>query len=248
MPLPGQKQRGRRQQYCSATCRSAARRARARSESDVANRLTTLGNGATIDDMLIELDAEAQAAVRPALTALRSLTGALASRLGTEAVAASRELAAGADLAMRIGVNRARSAGRTWVEIGDALHCSRQSAFQRFGQKGTDMTSIDAGAGERARVILTALASGDFLTVQEGFDNQLAAALDESKLAGVWANVTGMVGCFERLGEPFVRPVGDHTVIDVPMCFEAGDMVGRLAFDQAGRTAGLFIVRPEALG
>ncbi len=71
---------------------------------------------------------------------------------------------------------------------------------------------------------------------------------DGAKLAGVWANVVGMVGCFDRLGEPFVRPVGDHTVIDVPMSFQAGDMVGRLAFDHAGQTAGLFIVRPEALG
>lgn len=200
--------------------------------------------------MLIELDAEAQAVVRPALTALCSLAGALASGCGAEAeaVAASRELAAGADLAMRIGVNRARSAGRTWAEIGVALHCSRQSAFQRFGQKGTDMTSIDDGADVRATAIFTALTVGDFDTVQGGFDDQLAASLDERKLASVWANVTGVVGRFQRLGEPFARPVGDHTVIDIPMTFEAGDMVGRLAFDQAGKTAGLFIARPEALG
>lgn len=202
------------------------------------------------ESMLHDLDTQAKAAVEPALDALRQLVDAL--RAGPDAavaaLAASRTLTAGADSAMRATVARARSAGRTWAEIGAVLQTSRQAAFQRFGRTETTMTPTDDGSGARALSILHALAGGDFDTVRRDFDPKLTAALDHQQLAGVWANVTGLVGRLERLGEPFTRPIGDHTVVDVPMSFEAGEMVGRLAFDPQGQTAGLFVLRPEALG
>ena len=61
------------------------------------------------------------------------------------------------------------------------------------------------------------------------------------------ATVTGLVGAFEGFGEgePFVRRIGDHTVVDVPLRYEAGDMKARVAFDADEKVAGLFILAPE---
>ncbi|MFC7266403.1 hypothetical protein [Streptomyces lutosisoli] len=44
--------------------------------------------------------------------------------------------------------------------------------------------------------------------------------------ATVWP-VTGLVGAFGDFGEtePFVRRIGDHTAVDIPLRDEAGDMM-----------------------
>jgi hypothetical protein len=42
-------------------------------------------------------------------------------------------MSATAAAALRLSVERAREAGRTWQELGDVLGVSRQAAFQRFG-------------------------------------------------------------------------------------------------------------------
>lgn len=74
----------------------------------------------------------------------------------------------------------------------------------------------------------------------------LAAFTDEVRLNGL-ATVTGLVGAFEGFGEgePFVRRIGDHTVVDIPLRYEAGEMKARVAFDAEEKVAGIFILAPE---
>jgi hypothetical protein len=55
-----------------------------------------------------------------------------------------------------------------------------------------------------------------------------------------------MVGGYQGMREPLVRQLGDHTVADVPLRFEAADMKGRVAFDTQGRVAGLFVLSADA--
>jgi hypothetical protein len=50
-----------------------------------------------------------------------------------DAVRSASELSALAAAALRLAVDLARAAGRTWQELGDVLGVSRQAAFQRFG-------------------------------------------------------------------------------------------------------------------
>ncbi len=52
---------------------------------------------------------------------------------GLDAVTVASTMAATAAAALRLSVERAREAGRTWQELGDVLGVSRQAAFQRFG-------------------------------------------------------------------------------------------------------------------
>lgn len=200
--------------------------------------------------MMMTMDERARAIITPIVRSTMELARAMVAgpSESVRAVGASRELAVAADGAIRAGVADARAAGRTWSEIGGALHSSRQSAYQRFGRvEPAGAADAMARAGDRAVAVFIALAAGDFDTVRARFDVTLTAELGAGKLASVWAGVTGSVGRFERLGAPLARTVGDHTVVDVPMVFEAGEMVGRLAFDAADTIAGLFLLNSEAL-
>ncbi len=156
---------------------------------------------------------------------------------------------------LELCVQQARDAGHTWQEIGDLLGVTRQAAFQRFGKpidprtgKPMDKTVQMTDAAERAAEIVAEVLEGRMDEARKSFNAQvLAAFTDEVRGSGL-ATVAGMVGAFQGFGdtEPFVRRIGDHTVVDVPLRYEAGEMKARVAFDADEKVAGLFILPPEA--
>lgn len=220
--LAAQQGRGRQRRYCGSTCRSAARRHR---DNVVKDDLTDFVRKATLDNVA-------------------------GSRL--DAVTAAQLRAQRAEEALRGAVEDARSAGHTWQEIGDVLGTSRQAAFQRFGRPldprtGVPMAAaIMPGAGEKALALLAEMVNGDWTAASRDFAPVMAEKLDPSGLAESWARVAGMVGGYERTGDPLIRQLGDYTVVDVPLSFEAGELVGRISFDNESRVSGLFFLRPEA--
>ncbi|MFI6565161.1 DUF3887 domain-containing protein [Streptomyces sp. NPDC050534] len=159
-----------------------------------------------------------------------------------------------AEQVLRLCVQQGRDAGHTWQEIGDLLGVTRQAAFQRFGRpidprtgEPMDKTVRMADAAPRALTIVKAVLDGRMDEARQSFDAQvLEAFTDEARLNGL-ATVTGLVGAFEGFGEdePFVRRIGDHTVVDIPLRYEAGDMKARVAFDTDEKVAGIFILAPE---
>lgn len=199
--------------------------------------------------VLAELDDDARPVVLPVVAALTQAADALTTgpRTSLDAVAAVRRLTEGVESLMPLAVTRARAAEQSWASIGAALGTSRQAAFQRFGRTGAHMSGDESDeAVTRATELLSALAAGDFDGVHDAFDTDMAESLDATRLRGVWAEVTGMVGQFERLGHGHARRIGEHVVVDVPLVFEAGEMVGRIALDHDQRVAGLFVRRPQA--
>jgi hypothetical protein len=54
-----------------------------------------------------------------------------------------------------------------------------------------------------------------------------------------------MIGRYQGMGEPFAHRAGDHTVVEVPLHFEAGQATGRVIFGDDGKIAGLWL-RPAA--
>lgn len=100
-------------------------------------------------------------------------------------------------------------------------------------------------AGERAVAVLNLIIELRWEDARQDFDERMTTALDADQLAAAWAQVIGMVGEYERMGEPLVRQQGDHTVVEVPMHFEAGDMKGRISYRSDGKVAGLYILLPE---
>ena len=176
-----------------------------------------------------------------------------ASGPGLAAIRLARELRGLADGALRITVDRARAAGHTWQDIGDALGTTRQAAFQRFGRPidprtGDPMSqAVLPDAGDRAIAIFSNWVEGRYDDVAAAdFDATMTAELPIEKIAAAWAQIIGMVGAYQRMGEPFVRQFGDYTVVDIPMEFEASEMKGRVAFNTDGQVSGLFILNPDA--
>jgi Protein of unknown function (DUF3887) len=176
---------------------------------------------------------------------LRSAATRVERAAGIEAVVAARELRRLTELAMRAAVDRARAAGATWQDIGDALGASRQAAFQRFGRPLD--APPDPGAADRAVAILLDLVEGRFAEVRRQFDATMLEAVPVSKLTDVRERIAGLVGAYRGMGEPFAHRAGDLTVVRVPLRFEAGELAGEATFDGAGKIAGLFVRRPDAI-
>lgn len=194
------------------------------------------------------------------LTADRIMTvaGKLAAQLtqtGAEsalaAMASARELATAANAALQTAVDRARAAGHSWKEIGDVLETTRQAAFQRFGRPvdprtGEPMTrTVPPGAAERGIAIFADIAAGKWDAARKDFGPTMLQAVSASLLADVWAQMAGLIGRYEGMGEPIAHALGEHTIVDIPLHFEAGEATGQVTFDADGTVAGLFI-RPAA--
>lgn len=254
-PLPAQEGRGRQRRYCGATCRSAARRDRSRlpavdNSSPVKTRLTIAARKGNLDTM-------------PGETGLVEQVTAAAERFGQDwtepdplvAVESARSLARAVDDALRVAVTRARAAGRTWQEIGDLLGTTRQAAFQRFGRPidprtGAPMTQdLLPDAANRATALFAELVAGHFDSIRPDLTDEVARRLGPNGLADTTAQVAGLVGAYEGMGEAFAKPYPPNlTVVDVSLRFEAGDMTGRVTYDPTGRIAGLFVLGPEFPG
>lgn len=151
-------------------------------------------------------------------------------------------------------VDQCRDAGHTWQEIGDLLGVTRQAAFQRFGKPidprtgaPMDKTIAMTDAGPRAREIVQHVLEGRMDLARPTFNDQVREAFTDKVRGDGLATVAGLVGAFEGFSteEPFVRRIGDHTVVDIPLHYEAGDMKARVAFDPDERVAGLVIIPPE---
>ncbi len=39
------------------------------------------------------------------------------------------------------------------------------------------------------------------------------------------------------MGDPFARTLGKYTVVDLPLLFEAGDLIGRVTYATTARSA-----------
>jgi hypothetical protein len=155
---------------------------------------------------------------------------------------------------LKLCVQQSRDAGHTWQEVGDLLGVTRQAAFQRFGKpidprtgEPMDRTVHITDAAERAVRIVTDVLEGRMDDARKSFDARVLAAFTDEIRGSALATVAGLVGAFEGFGdgEPFVRRIGDHTVVDIPLSYEAGDMKARVAFDADAKVAGLFILAPE---
>jgi hypothetical protein len=178
----------------------------------------------------------------------------LASPAYLELVRRARDLDSLAEQVLKLCVQQSRDAGHTWQEIGDLLGVTRQAAFQRFGKpidprtgEPMDKTVRMADAAERAVAVVTAVLEGRMDEARRSFNAQVLEAFTDEVRGDGLATVAGLVGAFEGFdeGEPFVRRIGDHTVVDIPLRYEAGDMKARVAFDTDEKVAGIFILPRE---
>ncbi len=163
------------------------------------------------------------------------------------------ELSTLADDALREAVTAARTAGTSWQAIGNVLGTSRQAAFQRFGTPDHDRDGapmkIDHASAliPRAEAAYHHLESGDYRPVADQMTFVVQRLLTEKKVLGVWSKTTTQCGRLESLGTSFARPSGATTVVETPLSFEAGEYVGRIAYNRRGKIAGMVILPPDAV-
>lgn len=193
-------------------------------------------------------------AVADAADGRGSSTGASSpGPVGLATVQVASELSAAATAALRLSVDLARTAGRTWQELGDVLGVSRQAAFQRFGhpidpRTGEPMSNVMLpGAAAKATQLMIDWLEERYDQVTADFTDKMIEALPVSRLAAAWAQVIGMIGSYQGMGEPMTRQAGDLTIVEIPLTFEAGEMKSRVVYDASGKVAGLFVLEPDAL-
>lgn len=160
-----------------------------------------------------------------------------------EAVAAAQDLASVAEVALQTLVDRARSAGRTWRQIGEVLGTSRQAAFQKFGHPAGSgepaANAVPAEVLDRATEFVTRFTEGRWEEVLEDLDPGMRERHDASRLARGWLQLITMFGNFQRMG--VVRPLraGAEIIVDVSLEFEAGEAMLWARFDADGNVTGL---------
>jgi hypothetical protein len=165
----------------------------------------------------------------------------------TEALSLSEQ----AESVVASAVAAARAQGCTWQDIGNLLGTTRQAAFQRFGRPidprtGAAMLRISAPNADRnALGILAALVEGKWHQVTQAFNDTMAQGLRDTMLADNWASLIAEFGQYESNQTPTVRQHGLHTVVDVPVAFEAGDIVLRISYQPDGFVAGLYFLNPD---
>jgi len=163
------------------------------------------------------------------------------------AMTAARDLAAATGQALQEIIDRARTAGHSWREIGDVLGTTRQAAFQRFGhpvdpRTGAPMSKeILPGAADKATEIMTCLVEGRWEEARRDFGETMRDRVDAARLADGWAHTVSLIGSYEGMGEPFAHATRDHTVVEIPLRFEAGQATGRAVFDAGGQVVGLWL-------
>ncbi|HEY1920082.1 MAG TPA: DUF3887 domain-containing protein [Streptosporangiaceae bacterium] len=166
-------------------------------------------------------------------------------------VAAAQELSAAAEAALQEAVDRARTAGQSWREVGDVLGTTRQAAFQRFGhpvdpRTGAPMPrSVPPAELKRATAFVACFTAGRWEEVLGYFDETMRARHDVDRLASGWAQMIGMFGRYQGAGEISPVPAGDSIVVAVRLDFEAGEAMLWSRFDRDGNIAGLRLRPPS---
>lgn len=165
---------------------------------------------------------------------------------------------------LQAAVQRARSQGHTWAEIGETLGMSRQAAFKRFGEVTNPVTdqkitgapmSIEK-VQRTTEQVFDLISAGKYEDLESLIHPEARRELPTSLIAETWARLLTEVGAKESYGDTHVvLPAGERIEEDAQLLgvvvgvttlnCEAGEMMGRVAVDDQLRIVGLLIVTPE---
>ena len=108
------------------------------------------------------------------------------------------------------------------------------------------MPDVPPDAIDRAQALFGDLTEGRWEQAREKLHQDMAGHVDVIGLiAHGWAHPASPAGGVERVGEPSARQFGDYTVVELPLTFNAGEGLGRVALDQEGKVAGLSVQCPR---
>lgn len=164
---------------------------------------------------------------------------------------------------LTLAVRRAREEGHTWAAIGETLGMSRQAAFKRFGEvinpvTGTHITGAPMSLSELTQAterVFTLISTAAYDELESLMHPDVKTELPASVIADTWNRVLADIGSLESFTDTHVTfPAGERieedaailgTVVGVTtLQCEAGEAMGRVAFDEERRVVGLLMVEP----
>jgi hypothetical protein len=108
------------------------------------------------------------------------------------------------------------------------------------------MPDVPPDAIDRARELFGDVTAGRWQQVRGKLHQDMRGHPDVvGRIADAWAHTATPAGGFKRVGEPSARQFGDYTLVEVPVTFNAGQGLGRVALDREGRVAGLSVQYPR---
>lgn len=99
----------------------------------------------------------------------------------------------------------------------------------------------------RAEQVYELLRDGDYGPIAEQMTFTTRKALPEKKVMGVWNDARRAIGTLESVGESFARPSGRAMVVETPLAFEAGDLIGRIAYNRNDKIIGILILESDRI-
>ncbi len=174
------------------------------------------------------------AALRGEPTAASPMAALLSARTAAEAI----------EQATRLLVQQARTAGRTWQEIGELLAITRQAAQQRFSQLESEAEHASLAA--RAAEVVGQVDAAEWEEVTADWDEVMRGELGIDRLADAWRKITTSAGALQTIGHSSVVRKGPYRIADVPLIFEHGPMKARVVFNHEDKISGLFVLLPDA--
>lgn len=176
------------------------------------------------------------------------------------------ERAARALLEESVAVARAR--GVSWQDIGNTFGITRQAAFKRFGTMAS-ATPDEGKLGNpiidltsRTEEVFERLSKGDFGFVKSMMTFTCSRALTKKKVMSVWDQVIADSGGFNSCSNTTIQTADGTNVlaqklnqylssgltVQTQLNHEAGEWIGRVAYNGAGKITGILIVHPLQTG
>jgi uncharacterized protein len=93
--------------------------------------------------------------------------------------------------------------------------------------------------------LIDQLSTGDFHDAEAAFDERVAQALPEPKLADVWSQLQAQAGNFQKVAGTSVAETNGHHAVTARCQFQHAALDALVTFDSAGKVAGL-LFRPAA--
>ncbi|HTU29520.1 MAG TPA: DUF3887 domain-containing protein [Solirubrobacteraceae bacterium] len=174
-------------------------------------------------------------------SALRGETDAASAMA---ALLSARTAAEAIEQATRLLVQDARSAGRTWQEIGELLAITRQAAQQRFSQSESEAEHAHLAA--RAVEVVGQVDAAAWDEVTADWDEVMREELGVDQVADAWRKITASAGALRTIGHSSVTRKGPFRIAEVPLIFEHGPMKARVVFNHDDKISGLFVLLPDA--
>lgn len=162
-----------------------------------------------------------------------------------------------------------RAMGRSWAHIGDRLGVTRQAAFKRFGRvtdtlTGETMTARDiTHLGALTESFFASVARGDEALAMGMIHPAVRRELPWDVITETWKRALTEYGALERFTGTFVTHPGGTQELDAfaspdrdkvlgiavgvtTLNQEAGEIMGRVAFDQDDAIVGLLYLPVDA--